>query len=149
MNIRIEKLTGNDINKFTGLIRLFEEVFEMKNFIIPEEKYVAQLLSKENFFVFVAIADNNVVGGLTAYALQQYYAVSPLAYIYDLAVTTSFQRQGIGKLLIASLTSYCKDNGFEEVFVQADKVDEYALEFYRSTGGREEQVVHFSYLLNK
>ena len=49
MNIQIEKLTGNDINKFTGLIRLFQEVFEMKKFIMPDEKYLQQLLQKKIF----------------------------------------------------------------------------------------------------
>ena len=77
MNIQIEKLKGNDINTFTQLIRLFEEVFEMKNFTVPNQKYLQQLLVKDDFLVFVAVAGNNVVGGLTAYILQQYYAVSP------------------------------------------------------------------------
>ncbi len=37
---------------------------------------------------------------------------------------------------------------FEDGFVQADLVDDYALDFYRSTGGMGGDVVHFSYPLN-
>lgn len=147
MNIKIEKLNPTDLDKFTQLIRLFEAVFEMENFNMPPEKYLQQVLAKADFIVFVAVLDNRVVGGLTAYILHQYYAVSPLVYLYDLAVETALQRKGIGKSLISNLTNYCKDMGFEEVFVQADKVDHQAVQFYRSTGAREEQVVHFNYSL--
>jgi len=71
-----------------------------------------------------------------------------LAYIYDLAVLKDFRRKGIGKMLIKRLTDYCKKNGFDEIFVQADRVDGYALDFYRLTNPtNEEDVVHFSYLI--
>lgn len=45
---------------------------------------------------------------------------------------------------------YCRREGFEEIFVQADKVDDYAIDFYRSTNPTtEQQVVQFSYVLMK
>ncbi|WP_342775446.1 hypothetical protein [Leptospira ilyithenensis] len=43
---------------------------------------------------------------------------------------------------------YCKQNGVEEVFLQADLGDDYAIEFYRSTGTTPESVVHFYYPLH-
>src|SRR5581483_8357999 len=98
MNVEIKKLGAEDILQFQELIRVFEVVFEMKNFNMPDKIYLEQLLGKESFFVFVASIDNNIVGGLTSYTLQQYYSKSLLVYIYDLAVKNEFQRQGIGKL---------------------------------------------------
>lgn len=148
MNIQIQKLTHTDIDKFIDLIRVFEEVFEMTNFTIPAETYLMQLLAKEDFFVFVAVLDNNVVGGLTAYTLQQYYSVSPIVFIYDIAIKTEVQRQGIGKRLISKVTNYFRDHGYEEMFVLADEIDEHAIEFYRSTGATEGRVVNFNYILN-
>jgi ribosomal protein S18 acetylase RimI-like enzyme len=96
----------------------------------------------------VALLEEKVVGGLTAYTLQQYYSERPLVYIYDLAVLSHYQRQGIGKLLMEEITAFCKGIGMEEVFVQADQVDQHAIEFYQATGGIAEQVVHFYYPLN-
>jgi aminoglycoside 3-N-acetyltransferase I len=149
MEADIKKLNGQDIKEFTELILLFEEVFEMNNFTMPDDKHLLKVLTNPDFMVFVAIREKQIVGGLTAYTLDQYYSEKPLAYLYDLAVTVNFQRQGIGKKLIAALTEYCRLQGFEEVFVQADKVDEYAIEFYRSTPiTNEEQVVHFYYTLH-
>ncbi|PJZ46230.1 GNAT family N-acetyltransferase [Leptospira brenneri] len=146
-NIEIKKLTSSDLNQFIELICVFEDVFEMKNFQIPKSEYLQTLLNRDDFYVFVSIFEGQVIGGLTTYTLRQYYSEKPLVYIFDLAVLTKYQRQGIGKSLIQSINSYCKDLGVEEVFVQADLVDDYALDFYRSTGARAEGVVHFYYPL--
>ena len=148
--MEIRKLTSKDIDKFIELILVFEDVFEMQNFLLPKREHLLRVLAHPEFIVFVALEDDTVVGGLTAYTLSQYYAEKPLAYIYDLAIRKSHQRQGIGKRLIAEVNAYCLENGFEEVFVQADKVDDYAIDFYRSTmPTNEEEVVHFYYTLDK
>jgi aminoglycoside 3-N-acetyltransferase I len=146
-NIEIKKLVNTDIDKFVDLIQVFEHVFEMKHFERPSKSYLQNLLETEGFFVFVALDGAEVVGGLTAYTLQQYFSVSPIVYVYDLAVKTNRQRKGIGKMLMTAIVEYCKKNGFDEVFIQADKADGYAVDFYRSTGATEEQVVHFFYPL--
>jgi ribosomal protein S18 acetylase RimI-like enzyme len=148
MNFEVKKLGKQDLVSFIALIRVFEDVFEMENFTLPDEKHLQQLLEKDSFFVFVALSGNEVVGGLTAYTLEQYYSLKPLVYLFDLAVKTQCQRQGIGRKLMAAINEYCKNTDVEEVFVQADEVDDYALEFYKATGGIAEQVVHFNYPLN-
>lgn len=150
LDISIIKLQDNDFDRFLEVIRLFEDVFEMENFSIPGSSHLKQVLNQNGFFVFAAMYGNKVVGGLTVHVLPQYYSEKPQAYIYDLAVDTNYQRQGIGKKLVAEINNYCKERGFEEVFVQADKADDNALDFYRSTNPtREDPVVHFSYTLNK
>lgn len=147
MNATIKKLSSSDTRLFEELIKVFEDVFEMKNFKMPHRLHLLHVLSEDGFIVFVALVEDKVVGGLTAYTMQQYYSSEPLAYIYDLAVNREVQRQGMGKLLVSSLNNYCKEKGYEEVFVQADKIDEHAIEFYRSSGGIREEVVHFNYPL--
>lgn len=42
---------------------------------------------------------------------------------------------------------YCRINGYQEMFVQAEKIDDYAVAFYRSTKPSDElKAVHFSYV---
>ena len=148
--MEVKKLSAQDITQFIELIKVFEIVFEMENFQMPPQTHLEKLLAKPDFMVFVATQDNVVIGGLTIYTLEQYYMTKPLAYIYDLAVKTSLQRQGIGQLLIKAANTHCKALGYEEVFVQADKVDDYALDFYRKTQPTEEEdVSHFYYTLSK
>lgn len=142
------KLERGDVGLFIELIKVFEEVFEMPPFEIPSPNYLSNLLAKEDFLVFVALENHRVIGGLTAYILHQYYAKKPLTYLFDLAVSKDRQRAGIGKLLIRKINQYCQGQGHEEVFVQADQDEQYALDFYRSTKPTaEEKVIHFYYTL--
>lgn len=64
-----------------------------------------------------------------------------MAYSYDMAVLTAYQRKGIGRKLVEFANEYCRGRGFKEVFVQADKVDDYALDFYRTTSLSAEKAV--------
>lgn len=149
INVKVEILEESDLEKFVALIGVFEAVFEMKEFRIPDRAHLQALLSdRANFHVAVALMDNVVVGGLTAYTLRQYYSPRPLVYIYDLAVESELQRQGVGRRLIDYVRSHFSGLGFEEVFVQADRVDAYAVDFYRKTKPTaEEDVLHFYYSL--
>ena len=147
--ITIQKIEPGNLEDFQKLISVFEIVFEMKNFKIPEPPHLQKLLQSENFFPIVAKQEESIIGGLTIYILEQYYSEKPLAYLYDLAVLQEYQRKGIGRSLINFARSYCKELGFKELFVQADKADDYALEFYRSTNPTEEEdVSHFYYKLD-
>lgn len=148
MNIELKILQPENIRDFIDLMIVFEDVFEMKNFNCPSEIYLQKLLSLETFYVITAKLNDQIIGGLTAYVLDQYYSEKPLAYIYDLAVLTNHQRKGVGRKLIAFANQFFKEKGFEEVFVQADEVDGYALDFYRQTNPMEEEKVrHFYYKL--
>ena len=122
----------------------------MKDFSPPSTSYVQKLLEQQDFHVFAAIGNGKIVGALTSYVLRPYYAERPLAYIFDLAVSRDMQRRGIGTLLIEETIRFFKEKGFEEVFVQADQAEQYALDFYRSTKPTEEEkVIHFYYHLNQ
>jgi aminoglycoside 3-N-acetyltransferase I len=147
-SIQFKKLSSEDLPYFEELITLFGEVFEMKELSIPGTDYLQRLLGKESFHAFVALHKGTVVGGLTAYTLDQYYSEEPLAYIIDLAVASSWQRQGIGQALITETKSWFQKHGYAEVFVQADRIDDYAIDFYRKTQPTaEEDVLHFYYTL--
>lgn len=149
MEITIKQLSEGDLGQFTEMLELFGEVFELKYYQIPDKSYLENLLASPNFAVFVALSDNQVTGGLTGHIIPSYYFESSEFYIYDLAVKTACQRQGIGKKLMAAVAAFCHEKNYSEYFVQADEPDKHALEFYRSTGGRPEKVVHFYYPVKK
>ncbi|MFA5834164.1 MAG: GNAT family N-acetyltransferase [Bacteroidota bacterium] len=149
MNITCQKLNEQDLDRLTALIRVYENVFEMHNFSMPHTDHLQTLLTNGKIIFYTALLNNVVVGGLTAHILSSTYYPSSEVYIYDLAVRTEYQRKGIGKQLIASLKEYCTGLGIKEIFVQADVVDQHALDFYKATGGVAENVIHFSYSLPK
>jgi aminoglycoside 3-N-acetyltransferase I len=148
MEMVIKQLSGNDVDQLTEMLILFGEVFEMENYQMPAKSYLETLLKSPNFAAFIAVSDHRVVGGLTGHVIPSYYFESSEFYIYDLAVSTTYQRQGIGKKLMACVAAFCHEQNYTEYFVQADEPDEHTIEFYRSTGGRPKRVVHFYYPVN-
>lgn len=147
MNSTIKKLDAQAVDQFIELLHIFAVEFEMESFQIPSRNHLQRLLDQPDFWVFVALIDDKIAGGLTAYILQQYYVEKPLIYLYDLAVSAQFQRQGVGRQLLVGLTEYSRFVGADEVFVQADSDAAVALDFYRATGGNAQPVMHFTYLL--
>jgi aminoglycoside 3-N-acetyltransferase I len=145
--MEIRKLNHNEVSDFRSLVEIFKEVFENEE-PISDNEHLCKLLSNPDFKVFVVRKNNKVVGGLTIYILHRYYDNKPVAYIYDVGVTPDFQGQGLGKALIEEVCKYCKDNGFEDAYVEAESDDLDAVNFYRKTKySSEMNAIHFTYTL--
>jgi aminoglycoside 3-N-acetyltransferase I len=141
----IKKLHGSDIADFSTLISIFKDVFE-QDAEIPHTQHLSSLLSNPDFMVFVVKVNDTVVGGLTIYVLHRYYGVKPVAYIYDVGITPAFQGKGLGKALMAAVCTYCRENGFEDAYVEAESNDTDAVSFYRKTSFTHEMAAtHFTY----
>ena len=97
--------------------------------------YVDRLLARPDFWAFVALSGHEVVGGLTAHTLPMTRAERSEMFIYDVAVRPDYQRQGVGRRLMAAVRDVASDQGIDDVFVAADEDDAHALDFYRSLGG--------------
>lgn len=141
----IQKLNSSEVEDFRDLVKIFKVVFENEE-EISEKKQLAKLLSNPDFMVFILKQNNKVVGGLTIYVLQKYYGTKPVAYIYDVGVSPDFQGKGLGKSLIAEICKYCKENGFEDAYVEAESDDVDAVNFYKKTKfSSEMNAIHFTY----
>jgi aminoglycoside 3-N-acetyltransferase I len=143
--MEIKKLDIQEISEFQDLINIFKDVFDNDR-PMPNSIYLRKLLLNQDFMAFVVKVKNKVIGGLTIYVLHSYYAEKPIAYIYDVGITPSHQGQGLGKLLISEVCRYCKANGFEDAYVEAEADDIKAISFYRKTKySNEMNATHFTY----
>ncbi len=150
MDIEIKILTSDDTNCFIELINIFKEVFKMDDFEMPNSNYLRNLLNKPDFKVLVTQHNDRVIGGLTVYVLHSYFSARPIAYIYDVGVTTNYQRQGVGRKMISHLIKYCEENGFEDAYVEAENDDIEAVNFYKTTSiSSMLQATHFTYSFDK
>jgi aminoglycoside 3-N-acetyltransferase I len=133
MDAQIVRLTS-EVEKLEAINKLFAEVFEDEaNYQskLPSPEYLAAWLKDEKNIALAAEIDGEVVGGLVAFTLQKFEQERTEIYIYDLAVSTAFQRRGIGRSLVNAVCKLAKQMGSSAVFVQADEGDE-AIKFYES-----------------
>ncbi len=143
--INVKQLGKDDVVVAQNLFLLLQEIFDVENVKITSASYTEKLLENSNIIVFAAEHQEEIIEGLTAYVLPMYHSESAEIYIYDIAVKPKFQRIGVGKKLLATLSEYCRQNEIKEMFVQANEEDEHALDFYRSMHYKEAKVAHFTY----
>jgi len=143
--MEVKKLHRNGVSDFRDLVEIFKEVFENEE-PISDNEHLGKLLSNPDFMVFVVRQNNKIVGGLTIYILYRYFGTKPVAYIYDVGIKPELQGQGLGKALIVEVCKYCKDNGFENAYVEAESDDIDAVNFYRKTKFNSEMnAIHFTF----
>jgi len=145
MSYIYQQLSAGDVAILKQLLQVFGEAFGDRRAYqsaVPRDEYLRSLLTKSHFTVVVALAGNEVVGGLAAYVLEKFEQERKEIYIYDLAVKEQHRREGIATKLINELRRTARERGAYVIFVQADKVDDAAIKLYQSLGTRED-VFHF------
>lgn len=108
----------------------------------PPGAHLAEVLAKDHVVALVALAGEEVVGGLVAYELDKLERARREIYIYDLAVAEGHRRRGIATALIERCRDIAAARGAWVVYVQADYEDAPAVALYEKMGRREE-VLHF------
>ena len=141
----LRRLTPTEIPLLRQLNTLFGAAFaEPETYTAepPSDVYLEGLLAKEHVFVLVALAGEEVLGGLVAYELDKFERARREVYIYDLAVRAERRRQGIATALIARLGEIAARHGAWVIYGQADYGDGPAIALYEKLGVRE-AVLHF------
>lgn len=141
----IRQLAPRDTELVRKLLAMFGEAFEDPDTYIgaqPNDAYLERLLGSEHFIALVALANDDVVGGLVAYELKKFERERSEIYIYDLAVAEKHRRRGIATDLITRLKAIAKARGAYVIFVQADLTDPPAIALYNKLGNKE-RVLHF------
>ncbi|MBB3019009.1 aminoglycoside 3-N-acetyltransferase I [Microvirga lupini] len=144
-SIRLRRLQPGDVPLLRRLNVLFGKAFadpETYTGAQPDDAYLEGLLAKEHIFAVVALAGEEVLGGLVAYELDKFERARREVYIYDLAVSEAHRRQGVASALIEHLRGIVAERGAWVIYVQADYGDDPAIALYEKLGTREE-VLHF------
>jgi aminoglycoside 3-N-acetyltransferase I len=144
MNLTVTRLTPSESHQARRLFALMAEVFGEEH-EPPGDRYLADLLARQDFWAMAAFAGRELVGGLTAHALPMTRAECSELFIYDVAVRHDFQRRGVGRSLLNALRELAREAGIHELFVAADNADTHALDFYRALGGAPSPVTVFSF----
>jgi len=126
------------------MFQMMAGVFEEPREELADD-YVVALLARPDFWAIAAIEGDAIVGGATAHTLPMTRVQGSEIFLYDLAVRTDRQRQGIGRRLVDHLRTAAAAEGIGDVFVPAENEDTHALDFYRAIGGTASAVTFFTF----
>jgi aminoglycoside 3-N-acetyltransferase I len=144
-SVAFRRLGAGDSRLFRQLNSVFADAFSDRETYQgdpPTEAYLEGLLTKEHVIAIVALAVDEVLGGLVAYEFDKFERMRREIYIYDLAVAARHRRRHLATGLIEHLRGIAAGRGAWVVFVQADHGDDPAIALYETLGTREE-VLHF------
>ncbi len=142
--VRIDRLGAGDRDRARSLFALLAEVFGEPRRLLSTS-YLDALLADGSFWAIAAFDGDEVVGGVTGYALAMTRSESREMFVYDIAVRSDHQRQGVGRRLLEVLAETAAASGIDDMFVFADNADRHALAFYHALGGRASAVTCFTF----
>jgi ribosomal protein S18 acetylase RimI-like enzyme len=125
--------------------RLQSEDFELAFAAIQTVKQPTAhpTFSPEYFKMFLAGSDNVLIvaeqggvpaGFLLAYMLERVDRDQKMVCLYELDIAEPYRRQGIGRALIETLKSLCKQENAMEAWVVTNRSNLAAVGLYESTG---------------
>jgi len=144
-SVTLHRLAPADVPLLRKLNALFGDAFaEPETYTAepPSNAYLEGLLAKEHVVALVALAGEEVLGGLVAYELDKFERARREFYIYDLAVAAEHRRRRVATALIEHLREIAARRGAWVIYVQADYGDDPAIALYGKLGVRED-VLHF------
>jgi aminoglycoside 3-N-acetyltransferase I len=135
MSFIIKKLLPGDITLAKQLFWFFQVDDGVAEPLIPSDKYLKDLLLKDDFHVIAALQNDNLIGGLTAYELEMYKEEIKEMFLYEIAVEPDYRKIGVAKALIEFLKKICRDKGIKEMYVGTSTDNNAAMKLYQSGGG--------------
>ena len=143
--VMVRLATTDDVS---GIMPIFSEVVDYHAAIDPEvytdadmnafEQSVREQLTKDNWKIFVAEADEKIVGFLTLQMRsnrRQYGNVADVDGRIDcLAVGEQYRQMGIGTKLITAMETYLKSQGIFEIRLTVSVHNPAAIKCYEKMG---------------
>jgi len=148
MDYSIKKLAPSDISLAIQLIELWNLQDHISDIPIPNENYLSDLLSKDDFHAFAAHRGDVLIAGLTAYELPMFKEEVREMFLYEIGVAENYRQQGIAKSLIEELKKTCSGRNIKIIFVGSSNDNQAAQQLYHRTGGVREVIPWFTYTLD-
>ena len=143
MDVFIRKAELSDFDEILRLNQAlfnFEEQFQHQynlNWTYSEagRNFFKDRFNNKNALIFVAIAENKIVGYILALInFYSYRRVNPICDIENLIIEEDYRKNGVGSKLMENVRKAAKEKAAKKLRVNAIAQNKNALSFYRSHG---------------
>lgn len=143
-SVKVKRLGPADREIARETFRMMADVFGEGVGDLADE-YIDSLLARADFWAMAALRGDQPIGAITAHVLPMTRSEARELFIYDLAVQPTYQRRGVGRLLVETLCRDAAAAGVTVAFVPADVDDDHAIAFYEAIGGEGAAVRIFTF----
>jgi len=127
---------GIQLQDLPEIYRLGERVFTLQKYPnlyrIWDESEVAEFFVNNRDSCFVAEHKGKIVGFVLSYVV--YKARVRYGYLVWLCVDSNYEAKGVASQLFDEFKRYMKDKGIKNLFVDVEKTNKRALNFFRRKG---------------
>ncbi|MDQ3749371.1 MAG: GNAT family N-acetyltransferase [Acidobacteriota bacterium] len=145
MTFSIKKLDSEDLALAKQLFLFFQIDDGVVNPTAASDEYLNNLLSRDDFHVIVAIENEMVIGGLTAYELAMCKEETTEIFLYEIGVEPLHRKKGVARALVEFLKEISRVKGITYMFVGTEADNTPAIRLYETTGGKCEDIAWFVY----
>ena len=144
-SIRVFKAGIEHLTQAKELINLWQLEDRVTTLDFPADNYLEKLLLSSSFHQYLALDDDKVIGGLTAYELPMFSKQESEMFLYEIGVEASYRKLGVATNLINALKKTCSEKAIHIIFVGTEADNTPAQKLYEASGAIEEDIAWFTY----
>ncbi len=133
------------LSDLDGMTKLLWQLFSIETDFTPDEEKQRRglelLLAVPGAYIIVAVDADYVVGMATLQTLVSTAEGGRVGLVEDVVVDREYRGNGIGSALLNHLRAWARENSLGRLQLAADCGNGAALEFYRSRGWKQTQLV--------
>ncbi len=96
--------------------------------------YFTKTIEDDASIIYLALADQEIVGYLAGGHKDISYRKTKMAEIYSMTVNPGYQSKGIGEKLVSAFKEWARTRGYGKVYVNVYYDNERGIKFYKKCG---------------
>lgn len=139
MTYTIREANANDADRINELfIQMLQTIYEREDVQGYEEGYLDKFFESGNDLIYVAKADDLVIGFLSVEGHCK--EETPFLYLDDFSVAREHRGNGVGTKLLCLAERYAAEHDFENIFLHVEESNVRARKLYEKFGYEEYEI---------
>ena len=147
--VLIRQASLKDVGQVASLFDAYRQFYEQTPDIELATQFIGERMAKQESVILVAENASEIVGFCQLYPTFCSVEAAKIAILYDLFVTQSARKTGLGSALMLAARAYAKTQSFVRLDLSTAKTNVNAQALYETLGWtHDEEFYHYSLAVN-